>query len=160
MVGGLQDGAAQDGVDDAAGVLDGDTLAGAVPAGVDQISLGAALLHLLDQLLSVLGGMQLQEGLAEAGGEGRGGLGDAALGAGQLRGEAGQEVVLGLLGGQDGHGRQNAESVGGQEDDVLGSGRRGNGTDDLLDVVDGVGHAGVLGDGLVGEVDLAVLVQR
>ena len=42
--------------------------------------------------------MQLQEGLAEAGGEGGSGLGDAALGAGQLGGEAGQEVVLSLLG--------------------------------------------------------------
>ena len=31
-----------------------------------------------------------------------GGLGDAALGASQLCGEAGQEVVLGLLGAQDG----------------------------------------------------------
>ena len=40
-----------------AGVLDGDALAGAVPAGVDQISLGTALLHLLDQLhSSILGG--------------------------------------------------------------------------------------------------------
>ena len=59
--GSLVDGTAQDGVDDAAGILDGDALAGAVPAGVDQISLCAALLHLLDQLLSVLGGVQLQE---------------------------------------------------------------------------------------------------
>ena len=38
----LQDSAVQDRVDDAAGILDGDTLAGAVPAGVDQIGLGAA----------------------------------------------------------------------------------------------------------------------
>ena len=37
-----QDGAVQDGVDDAAGILDGDALAGAVPAGVDQVGLGAA----------------------------------------------------------------------------------------------------------------------
>ena len=114
-------GAGQDGVNDTTGILNGDTLAGAVPAGVDQVSLGAGDLHLLDQLLGVLGGMQLQEGLAEAGGEGGGGLGDAALGAGQLGGEAGQEVVLGLLGGQDGHGRQNAESVSRQEDHFLGS---------------------------------------
>ena len=34
--GSLVDGAAQDGIDDAAGILDGDALAGAVPAGVDQ----------------------------------------------------------------------------------------------------------------------------
>ena len=38
---GLQDGAVQDRVDDAAGILDGDALAGAVPAGVDQVGLGA-----------------------------------------------------------------------------------------------------------------------
>ena len=36
--GSLVDGTAQDGVDDAAGILDGDALAGAVPAGVDQVS--------------------------------------------------------------------------------------------------------------------------
>ena len=35
----LQDGAIQNSVDDAAGILNGDTLAGAVPAGVDQVSL-------------------------------------------------------------------------------------------------------------------------
>ena len=45
--GGLVDSAAQDRVDDAAGILDGDTLAGAVPAGVDEVSLRAALLHSL-----------------------------------------------------------------------------------------------------------------
>ena len=160
LVGAFVDSAAQDRVDDAAGILDGDALAGAVPAGVDQVSLGAGLLHLLDQLLSVLGGMQLQEGLAEAGGEGRGGLGDAALGAGQLRGEAGQEVVLGLLGGQDADRGQNAERISRQEDDVLGCRCGGNRANDVLDVVDGVGNAGVLGDGLVGEVDLALGVQR
>ncbi len=103
--------------------------------------------------------MQLEEGLAEAGGEGRGGLGDAALGAGQLRGEAGQEVVLGLLRGQDGDGRQNAERVCGQEDDVLRGRCGGYRADDLLNVVDRVGDTGVLGDALVGEVDLAVLVD-
>ena len=157
--GGLVDSAAQDRVDDAAGILDGDALAGAVPAGVDQVSLSAGLLHLLDQFLSVLGGMQLQEGLAEAGGEGRGGLGDAALGAGQLGGEAGQEVVLGLLGGQDADRGQNAERISRQEDDVLGGRGRRDRANDVLDVVDGVGHTGVLGDGLVSEVDLALAVN-
>ena len=130
----LVDIAVQDGVDDAAGILDGDTLAGAVPAGVDEVGLCAALFHLLDEFFGVLGRMQFEEGLAKAGGEGRGGLGDAALGAGQLRGEAGQEVVLGLLRGQDGDGRQNAESVSGQEDDVLRGRCGGNRADDLLDV--------------------------
>ena len=158
--GSLQDGAVQDRVDDAAGILDGNTLAGAVPAGVDQIGFRAALFHLLDQFLGVLGGMQLQESLAEAGGEGGSGLGDAALGAGQLGSEAGQEVVLGLFGGQHGHGGQHAESDSRQEDHVLGVGRSGNGAHDLLDVGDGVGNAGVLGHALVGEIDLAVFVQR
>ena len=41
--------------------------------------------------------MQLEECLTKAGGERRGRLGDAALGTGELRGEAGQEVVLGCL---------------------------------------------------------------
>ena len=147
--GSLVDGTAQDGVDDAAGILDGDALAGAVPAGVHQVSLGAAGLHLLHQFLSVLGGMQLQEGLAEASGEGGGGLGDAALGAGQLCGEAGQEVVLGLLRSQDGDRGQDAECISRQEDDILGCGCRRDGADDVLDVVDGVGDAGVLGHALV-----------
>ena len=113
---GFVDSAAQDSVDDAAGILDGDTLASAVPASVDQVSLSAALFHLLDQLFSILGGMQFQECLAEASGEGRGGLGDAALGAGQLCGKARQEVVLGLSRGQDGDRGQNAECVSRQEE--------------------------------------------
>src|SRR5699024_5402055 len=46
---GFQDGAVQDGVDDAAGILDGDALAGAVPAGVDQVGFRAGFLHLLDE---------------------------------------------------------------------------------------------------------------
>ena len=53
------------------GSPDGDTLAGAVPAGVDQICLGAALFHLLDELFCILGRMQLEERLTEAGGERR-----------------------------------------------------------------------------------------
>ena len=103
--------------------------------------------------------MQLQEGLAEAGGEGGSGLGDAPLGAGQLGGEAGQEVVLGLLRGQDGNRGQHAKGVGGQEDHILGVGSGGHGSHDLLDVVDGIGNAGVLSDGVVGEVAVAVLVH-
>ena len=109
--GDIVDVAVQDGIDDAAGILDGDALAGAVPAGVDQISLGAALLHLLDQLLSILGGVQLQEGLAEAGREGGGGLGDAALCTCQLSCEAREEVVLSLLWSQDRYWRQYTECI-------------------------------------------------
>ena len=47
----LQDGAIQNSVDDAAGILNGDTLAGAVPTGVDQVSLCAGL---LDTVISPL----------------------------------------------------------------------------------------------------------
>ena len=101
--------------------------------------------------------MQLQEGLAEAGREGRGGLGDAALGAGQLGGEAGEEVVLGLFRRQDGNRRENAESIRREEDDVVGGRSRRDRTNDVLDVVNGVGNTGVLGNALICEIDLSVL---
>ena len=155
--GSLQDSAVEDSVDDTAGITDGDTFAGTVPAGVHQISFCAGLVHLLDEFLGILCGMEAEEGSAEAGRESGGRFGDTALCTGQFRGEARQEVILGLLGSQDGNGGQNAESVSRQEDNVLGGGTvaaRG----DLLDVVDGVGHAGVLGHRLVGEVDFALVV--
>ena len=120
--GSLEDSAVEDGVDDAAGILDGDALAGTVPAGVDEISLCAALFHALNEFFGILGGVERQECCAKASRECRGRLGDAALGAGQLSGEAGQEIVLSLLGGQDGDRRQHAKSVGAQEDDILGGG--------------------------------------
>ena len=103
--------------------------------------------------------MQLQEGLAEACGEGGGGLGDAPLGAGQLGGEAGEEVILGLLRSQDGHRRQHTKGISGQEDHILGSRRRRNGTDNVVNMINGIADAGILGDGLVAEVDLAVGVH-
>ena len=100
----------------------------------------------------VLGGMEAEECLAEACRESGGGLGDAALGTGELGGEAAQEVVLGLLVVEDGHGGQHAEGVGAQEDDLLGGRTLGDGLDDVLYVIDGIRHAGVLCHGLVGEV--------
>ena len=139
-----------------AGILDGDTLAGTVPAGVHEVSGGAYFLHSLHEFLTVLGGVQGEERSSEASGEGGGRLGDAALCAGELGGEAAQEVIFGLLGGQLGNGRKYSERIGGQEDDlgsVAGLRYRLN---DVLDVVDRVGYAGVLGNALVGEVDLAV----
>ena len=60
-----ENGTVEDSVDDTAGVADRDTLAGSVPAGVYEISLGAALLHLLDKFLGILGRMQFEECLAE-----------------------------------------------------------------------------------------------
>ena len=152
------DAVVEDGVDDSTGVADGDALSGSVPAGVYEVCLCAALLHLLYELLSVLGRMKLEEGLAEAGGEGRGRLGDSALCSGKFGGEAGEEVVLGLLGVKDGYRRKNSECVCGEEDDLLCRRALRVWTDDVLDVVDRVGNTGVLGNALVVEIDLAVLV--
>ncbi len=109
---GLVNAMVEDGVDDTAGVADRDPLSGSVPTRVHQVSLGATSLHPLDKLLSVLGRVELKEGLAEAGGEGRSGLGDTALSSSQLGGEAREEVVLGLLGVKDRDRRKNTESVG------------------------------------------------
>ena len=103
--------------------------------------------------------MQLQEGLSEAGGEGRSGLGDSALGSGKLCGESGQEVVLGLFGSQDGYRRQYAEGVSGQEDNFLGCRRCGYRAHNVLNMVNRIRYTGVLGHALIGEVDLAVLIQ-
>ena len=107
-----QDSSVKDSIDDAAGVADRDALSGSVPAGVNEISLSAALFHLLDEFFSILGGVEAEECCAEASREGGGGLGDAAFGTGELRGVAAQEVVLGLFRSKDRHGGQHAVSVG------------------------------------------------
>lgn len=60
----------QNGVDNCARIFDGDTFAGAIPAGVNQISLRACCLHTFHQHLSILRRVQRQERGAEAGGEG------------------------------------------------------------------------------------------
>ena len=109
--------------------------------------------------LTVLGGMQGEECCSEACGEGGGRLGDTALCSGEFGGEAAQEVVFGLLGGQLGNGRKYSECVGGQEDDLRSVAGLRYGLNNVVDVVDRVGYAGVLGYALVGEVDLAVGVH-
>ena len=76
----------------------------------------------------------------------------------ELSCEAGQEVRLGLLRGQDGDRRQYAESVSGKEDHVLSGracGDRVDLQDDVLDVAERIGDTGVLCDALVREIDLA-----
>ena len=89
--------------------------------------------------------MQRQEGGAEAGGKSWRGFGHAALGAGQFGGKPGQEMVLRLIGGQAGDRRQYAERIGRQEDHFGGVTRFGDRFDDIIDMVDGVGDAGVFG---------------
>ena len=89
--------------------------------------------------------MQRQEGGAKAGGEGWRRLRDAALGTGQLGGEARQEVVLGLVGGQTRNRRQNAKGVSGEEDNLGGMTGFGDGLNDVLDMIDRIRDAGVFG---------------
>ena len=157
--GSFVDRARKDSVDNSAGILDRDTLAGSVPAGVDEVSLRARSVHLFDEFFRVLGGREFEERLTEASREGGGGLGYSALGARKFSGEAGQEVVLSLLGGKDRNGRKYSERVRRKEDDVLRRGSGRNGANDVFDVVDRVGNAGVLGDAFVRKVDLAVFVE-
>lgn len=89
--------------------------------------------------------MQRQEGGAEAGGEGWRGFGYAALGAGQFGGKPGQEMVLRLVGGQAGDRRQDAERIGRQEDHFGSVTRFRHRLNNVVDVVDGVGDAGIFG---------------
>ena len=115
------------------------------PAGVHQPDPRAVLRDLLAQHLGVHARMQRQERRAEAGGEGRARLGDAALGAGDLGGVAREEVVHRLVRGEPRDRRQDAERVGGEEHDVLGMPARA-GRKMVRDVVDRIAGAGVLGD--------------
>ena len=74
----------QDCINDTTRVLDRDTLACAIPTCVDQIRLGTALFHSLDQFLGILCWMKLKECLSEACGEGWRRLGNATLCTRQL----------------------------------------------------------------------------
>ncbi len=155
----LLDGTVKYGVDDAACVFDRDAFAGAVPASVDEIGLCSAAFHTFHELFGVLGGMQLEECLSEAGAEGRRGLGNAAFGTSKLGRETAEEVILALFGSEDADGRQHTVCVGAEEDDVLGCRSCADGANYLFDMVDGIADAGVFGDGFVFEVDFAVVVD-
>ena len=85
---GCVDAAVEDSIDDATGILDGDTFACAVPTCVDEVCLGAIGFHSLHQFLSILGWMELKECLAKASREGWSWLSDAALCTSKLSGEA------------------------------------------------------------------------
>ena len=71
----------------------------------------SSLIHALHELLSILGGVQLEECLAEASREGWSGLCDTALCTSQLSCETRQEVILGLLWSEDRYWRQYTECV-------------------------------------------------
>ena len=145
---------AVDGVENGTGVLEGATLAalgetGTDPTGVEEPGVGVVGLDAVSQHLGVAHGVQGQEGLGEAGGEGSLGLGDTILGAGHLGGVARDEVEHGLVAVELGDGGQDTASVAGQEDNVgghVGGQARNLGVGNVLD---GVGAAGVLGEGAV-----------
>ena len=99
--GGLGEFAVVDALDDGAGIFELNALADAVtsldPAGVDEPDIDLVVLHFLGEELGVARGVHDEEGSSEAGGESGGGLGNAHLGAGDLGGVAGDEVVHGLF---------------------------------------------------------------
>ena len=146
---GLGELAAVDGIEDGAGVLEGAALAaggsaGTDPARVEQPGVGLVVGDFVGEHGGVAHGVQGQEGLGEARGEGGLGLGDAVLGAGHLGGVAADEVEHGLGGAELGNGRQHAAGVAGEEDDVGGVVRREAGDLGVINVLDGVGAARVL----------------
>ena len=156
LSGSLLDVAVEDIVDDTAGVRNRDTLAGTVPAGVNEVSLGVVGHHLLNELLSIFSGVERKECLAEASRESRSGLCDAALCSCEFSGEAAEEVVLSLLVVEDSYRRKHTESVGREEDHLLCSRAFRNGLNDVLDVVDRVRNTSVLSNALVSEIAFAV----
>ena len=124
------------------------------PAGVHQPHVRAVLVDQLAEHLGVLRRMPDEEHRAEAGRERRLRLGHAALGAGDLRRVAGEEVVHRLLARELRDRRQHAERVGGEEDDVLRM-PAASARDVVRDVVQRIRRARVLGDRLVLELHLA-----
>ena len=129
------------------------------PAGVDEPHRRAVLVELLAEQLRVHGRRLRQERRAEARRERRLRLGDADLGAGELRREAGEEEEERLLAAEARDRRQDPERVGREEDDVarMAGALRREHVRDALELVRG---ARVLGLRVVVEVELAALVDR
>lgn len=150
---------AVDGVQDSTGVLEGATLAtsgstSADPTGVEQPGVGLVLLDLLSQHGSVAHGVQSQEGLGEARGEGSLGLSDTVLSTSHLGGVTGDEVEHGLLGGELGDGGKDTAGIASEQNDVGGVVLALAGDLGVVDVLDGVGAAGVLSESGVIVVDV------
>lgn len=151
-----------DGVENGTGVLEWAALAtlseaGTDPAGVEQPSIGLVLLNLVGEHLGVAHGVQGQEGLGEARGEGGLGFGDTILGAGHLGGVARDKVEHGLGAVELGDGWQHAAGVTGKENDVGGCRGRQAGDLGVGNVLNGVRTAGVLGQCGIVIVDYAGL---
>lgn len=147
-----------DGVEDGASVLERATLAVVLdtstgPAGVEEPGVGVVRGDLLRKHGGVLHGVEGQEGLGEARGEGGLGLGDTLFGTGHLGGVTRDEVVHGLLGAELGDGREDTSGVACEENDVGGVAAGNAGNLGVLDVLDGVCATSVLGEGGVIVVD-------
>ena len=125
----------------------------AAPSGVHQPDVGVVLMQQRAEHLGVLGGMPDEEDGAEACRERGLRFRDAALGARDLRGVPGEEVIHRLLPGELGDRRQHAEGVGRQEDDVPGV-PAASARHVVADVRQRVRRARVLGDALVLELHL------
>ena len=147
-----------DGVENGAGEAQAAALAasggtGTDPAGVEEPGVGVVLLDLLGEHLGVAHGVEGEEGLGEAGGEGGLGFSHTLLGTGHLGGVSGNKVVHGLLGVELGDGRKDTAGIAGEEDNVLGVLVGDAGNLGVLNVLDGVGTARVLRQGVVVVVD-------
>ena len=139
-----------DRVEDGASVLERATLAVVLdtstgPAGVEEPGVGVVRCDLLRKHGGVLHGVESQEGLSEARGEGGLGLGDTLFGTRHLGGVTRDEVVHGLFGAELGDGRENTTGVACEENDVGGVVAGDAGNLGVLDVLDGVCAASVLG---------------
>ena len=147
-----------DGVQDGTGVLERATLAagggaGADPAGVEEPGVGLVLGDLVSQHASVAHGVESQEGLSEARGEGGLRLGDTVFSTSHLGGVAGNEVEHGLFGRELGDRGKDTAGIAGEEDDVCGVLVTQAGDLGVLNVLDGVGAASVLGQCVIVIVD-------
>ena len=147
-----------DGADDRPRIGQGDALANAVsaagPTGVDQPHVRVVLLHFFCELLGVFPRVPHEKGRAKAGRERRLWLGDAHFRARDFGGVPADEVVHRSFGCEFAHRRQNAKGIAGQKDDVFWMPAR---TGDLCigNVLDGIGRAGVLRDGIIVVIDHA-----
>ena len=150
------EGAIEGGGDHGAGIgqLDAAALAvgAAGPAGVDHPDLDPVLFDLPAQQLGIAARVQGKKGSAEAGAEGRFGLGDPGFGPRYFCGIAGDELVHGLAGVEPGDRGQHAIGVAGEKEDIGGNGAHG-GFQGVADVREGIGYAGIFGNGAIVEVD-------
>ena len=117
--------AVQGGVQHGAGIADADPFPDAIwsadPAGVEQPAVHPIAQDFAFEQVGIKSRVVDHERTAKAGAEGDlRFFAQANLGAGDLGGIAGDEVVERLVGGQAGDGRHHPGRIAGQEDDILG----------------------------------------